>query len=236
MQFPKLHGRPASPNSAGLMHRRRRSIKSPSLESHPPSGSPLREPSRQSPLHDSASTTLVQSQLSVLAESTMSPVRDDLMKYSPLRGESSKQSPLQNSTKQSPMLGDSVKQSLKHNIASESEASMNNKSILIEYHRNHLKNSVSETNRNGRYLSNLDRATEKSEKKLKATEADASATKEKRSRILLKIPRENESEENQQEESHKIDSNPAKFGDGGLPCNFGNCMGSPPILKEVIYM
>ncbi|KAL2460877.1 Protein of unknown function (DUF1639) [Abeliophyllum distichum] len=84
---------------------------------------------------------------------------------------------------------------------------MTNKSILIEYHRNHLKNSVSETNRNGRYLSNLDRATEKSKKKLKATEADSSATKEKRSRILLKIPRENESEENQQEEPHKIDNN-----------------------------
>ncbi|KAL2460878.1 Uncharacterized protein Adt_44298 [Abeliophyllum distichum] len=81
-------------NHSNGQHRRRRSIKSPSLESHPSSGSPLREPSRQSPLHDSASATLVQSQLSVLAESTMSPVRDDLMKYSPLRGESSKQSPL----------------------------------------------------------------------------------------------------------------------------------------------
>ncbi|KAL2471595.1 Uncharacterized protein Adt_39731 [Abeliophyllum distichum] len=194
-------------NHSNGQHRRRRSIKSPSLESHPSSGSPLREPSRQSPLHDSASATLVQSQLSVLAESTMSPVRDDLMKYSPLRGESSKQSPLQNSAKQSPLPRESVKQSLKHNLASESEASMTNKSILIEYHRNHLKNSVSETNRNGRYLSNLDRATEKSKKKLKATEADSSATKEKRSRILLKIPRENESEENQQEEPHKIDNN-----------------------------
>ncbi|KAL2478001.1 uncharacterized protein Fot_47015 [Forsythia ovata] len=167
-------------NHSNGQHRRRRSIKSPSLESHPSSGSPLREPSRQSPLHDSASATLVQSQLSVLAESTMSPVRDDLMKYSPLRGE--------------------VIQTVSSSKFSEAVSDCLGT-------RNHLKNSVSETNRNGRYLSNLDRATEKSEKKLKATEADASATKEKRSRILLKIPRENESEENQQEEPHKIDSN-----------------------------
>lgn len=174
--------------------RRRRAIKSHSCESHPSSGSPLREPPHQSPLGKSASVMLVQSQQASLVES--SPVCDDLMKHSPLRGES----PLRNSVKQSPMSGDSVKQSPKHNLAVESEVSRTNKSVLIEYHRNHVGDSATENNRNGLYMSNLDQAIQKSEKKRKVEEADASA---KRSRIL----RENESEENQQEEPQKINNN-----------------------------
>lgn len=143
----------------------------------------------------------------LLQSGESSPVRDDLMKNSPLCSESL----LNNSVKQSsPMRGDSMKQFPKHNLAHESEASRMNKSILIDYNKNPLRDSVSETNKNGLYKSNLDRATEKSEKKHKATQADVSA---KRSRILLKIPRENESEENQQESSQKIGNNLDENGD-----------------------
>ncbi|CAI9765155.1 unnamed protein product [Fraxinus pennsylvanica] len=183
-------------HSNGRGRRRRCSIKSPSCESHSSSGSPLREPPRQSPLRNSALAILVQSQ-----QAESSPVCDDLMKHSPLRGES----PLRYSVRQYPMSGDSVKQSPKHNLALESEASRTNKSILM-YHGNHVRDSATENNRNGLYVTILDRAIQKSEKKRKAGGTDASA---KRSRIL----RENESVENQQEELQKINNNLDDDGD-----------------------
>ncbi|KAI3444767.1 hypothetical protein Pfo_001432 [Paulownia fortunei] len=199
-------------------HHRRRSIKSPSRRPSTSSASPL----RHSPLRDSVSATppRLQSPLreSVALSSRESPVHGDYtMKQSPIRGESSKASPIREWMKQplidgdserlSLLRGEAVRQFLSDDLSSESEALRKSKGALIEYRRNHSRNSAFDSIRNGVYSSNIEQAKEKLEKKSKATEVDIAGTK--RSKILIKIPCKNNKleEENPQEEPLKIDNN-----------------------------
>ncbi|CAA2984605.1 Hypothetical predicted protein [Olea europaea subsp. europaea] len=209
--------------------RRSTTAKLPSRKSHPSSVSPLREsminsplrdsvlvpppPPRQSFLHGSAQTP-IHVKSSMRGESSkrfgitdlakQSPNRGDILK-SPVRGDSMKQfAPRGDSVKQSPNRGDTVTQFSKHDIASESGPPMKSNGALIEYRRNDSRNLASQSTKNGIYSRNSDWVVEKSKKKLRATEADEAGNKQKRSRILIKIPYMNKPEENPQVEAHRL--------------------------------
>ncbi|XP_073123459.1 uncharacterized protein [Henckelia pumila] len=177
-------------------HQRRRSVKSPLRRPNPSPVSPL----RHSPLRDSVSASPLGDSASPLAfEST-----DKLLKRSKVGGgESSNQSSEGVWTKQSlmggdsvkklPIRGDSVRQSSKREFAAESEALGENKGCLIEYRRNHSKNPSRVSIKNGAYASNSERAEEKPGKKQKVIDGGSNTVN--KSKILIKIPPKNKSEE-----------------------------------------
>ncbi|XP_075487943.1 uncharacterized protein LOC142527114 [Primulina tabacum] len=181
-------------------HQRRRSVKSPLRRPNPSTVSPL----RQSPLRDSASPLAFESTDNLVKQSKIGggelsnqTSEGEWMKHS-LRGS--------DSVKKLQIRGDSVRQSSKRELASESEALGRNKGCLIEYKRNHSRNPSRVSIKNGAYASNSERAEEKPGKKQKVAEGESAAVNV--SKILIKIPPNNKSEEDTTlEELMKLDIN-----------------------------
>ncbi|KZV49049.1 microtubule-associated protein futsch-like [Dorcoceras hygrometricum] len=183
-------------------HQRRRSVKSPLRRPNPSPVSPLHQsplrdyasapsPHRQSPLRESASPLALESSDKLAKQSKIgggdssSQASEEEWMRRPLMGS--------DSVKKLPIRGDSVRQSSKRELASESEALGRNKGCLIEYRRSHSRNPSRVSIKNGASASNSERTEEKSGKKQKVT--DGGSTTVNKSKILIKIPPKNKSEE-----------------------------------------
>ncbi|XP_073028373.1 uncharacterized protein [Primulina eburnea] len=199
-------------------HQRRRSVKSPLRRPNPSPVSPLRQsplrdsvsapsPRRQSPLRDYASPLAFESTDKLVKQSKIgggeSPNQSsegEWMKHSVMGSDSVKKLPIR---------GDSSRQSSKREFSSESEALVGNKGCLIEYRRNHSRIPSRVSLKNGAYASNSERAEEKPGKKQKVI--DGGSTAVNKSKILIKFPPKNKSEDDGiLEELRELDINDDK--------------------------